>query len=121
MRCLAQSAAEEGGSSKWLREENDSDWAGRYGKDNYKEDFSGFQNHSVVRSGNHGRMFRERDKGIATLQGGKQLGGMSILQGGSSNSISLIGPREEELDGLEIEERKRKRTRPVLTDNKDTE
>lgn len=111
------------GSSKWLREENDVEWASRYGKNNRMPDFSGTQNRGVVQVGDQSRIFREREVGNMTIQEGlRKSNDKAILMEGNSNTTSFLnGPRTEELDGLDIEERKRKRLGPVITDHMETE
>lgn len=99
------------GKSKWLREEDDREWEARVGRDNCKEKFK----EAVL-----------QDKGIAEITDRKSRDMLNTLSGKQSinsypqfqnnwvglaqDRVGIIGLDQEELDGLNIEERKRRRS-----------
>lgn len=107
--------------SKWLRNERDEVWGGNFGNDNHGQDFSGFQ--TEAGSGRVGMRRNSRDGvhdgAIISVTGvGKDMvkDSATILK-----NKDAIGPSEDELVGLNIEERKRRRSGPSISDNMDIE
>ncbi|KAL8156424.1 hypothetical protein AgCh_001495 [Apium graveolens] len=93
--------------SKWLRDEKDGDWGEKFGKDNYYNQSADWQ------EGMKGKesYFRSRSRGIV-ISNVTNLGAQS---GGENSNVSAgyfktNGPTEDELVGLNIEERKRRRS-----------
>lgn len=107
------------GQSKWLRSEDEVDWGERYGKDNNNQHYSGKQVQQIITTGNQERNKSEGKsdptcfKEKLTLNTGNQR-----KEGKNSNIHFLSGPGDEEYDGLELEERKRKRYGPINTGGK---
>lgn len=94
------------GRSKWLREENSEEWGGNLGMDKDH----GFQNLNVARSaGNE----REKGKGVITNTSNQGFANNEISMAtegaGKNNSNCMDGPGLDEMDGLDLEERKRKK------------
>lgn len=94
--------------SKWLREEGDVNWGKKIGKDNNQ----GFQNHMSAKNAgfqqevDNAAVMRERNKGIIIQE-------VNFADGSEGIPFSTnSGPMDKELDGLDIEERKRKRVGP---------
>lgn len=107
------------GKSKWLREEGDDCWGDRYGKDNNQQHVSGNQ---VVTAVNveRDRWGSETDR--AVIKGNFKLPtGALNKTGGNSNFGFINGPSDNELDGLDIEERKRKRYELAHIERMDTD
>lgn len=102
------------GKSKWLREDGDDDWGNRKGKDNYYQQFSGEQSTNIVKVGDHGRDSSMAGKDVANFTGfSNQLAGNLISKEKAATfNNSLTGPDEEELIGLQVEDRKRRRNGP---------
>lgn len=94
--------------SKWLREEGDGDWNLRYGKDNSQQQNGEGSIPNFTHAGN--QMWNKQDC-MADLSGA--IGGSNLnskIVGGNNYGLDLNGPEEEELDGLNLEERKRRRS-----------
>lgn len=91
--------------SRWLRDERDVDWGTNSGSANYSQSFS--ENVTAYRMWevNLGRNFR----GKAHVLDNSQLIDSSKKLAANFNSSSSIGPDKEELLGLNLEERKRRR------------
>lgn len=98
--------------SKWLREEGDEDWGGKYGKNNSFQDIPKNQLRNsgklVISKQNvrvynlEGAVYKDRTKPADIIQ----------KAGDFSNVINIVGPTSDELTGLDLEERKRKRVGP---------
>ncbi|KAL8149468.1 hypothetical protein AgCh_006469 [Apium graveolens] len=101
--------------SKWLRDENDAEWEAKIGRNANEPDYTG---------GNFG----DKGKRVAVMQdsrlvvGNKNYSadymgerGGTILKKSGQLSIRLNGPEEEEIEGLELDSRKRSRSGPGIT------
>ncbi|XP_074366501.1 uncharacterized protein LOC141707310 [Apium graveolens] len=93
--------------SKWLRDEKDGDWGEKFGKDNYYNQSADWQ------EGMKGKesYFRSWSRGIVisnVTNLGAQSGGENLNV--SAGYFKTNGPTEDELVGLKIEERKRRRS-----------
>lgn len=102
--------------SKWLRDERDVDWGNNFGEDNYYQKSSGFQTAGVTKESYQNRIFRDNRQPLATISGvnkGCDNSNLNILRQSANFSI---GPTEDELDGLNIEDRKRRRSGPQQED-----
>lgn len=117
MRALPKRGGGQGGS-KWLREEDDVGWTERIGRENNCPIFQG------GKSGDHDRdTDLRRDHRNSGGENSKTLslrlsqGGRSDLSGPSSIAQLLI----KENDGLDLDERKRKRIGPISHITMDTD
>lgn len=96
--------------SKWLRGDGDDEWESRFGKSNNIPKSRGFGATAVNEENIHGgdkrdEIFRGKDRAIiidSLFQNSKV-----IPQG--ANSVNMIGPGTEELVGLAILDKKRRR------------
>lgn len=106
--------------SKWLRNERDEVWGGNFGNDNHGQDFSGIQTEGIVRAGVR-RNSRDgvHDGAIISVTGV----GKDMVKDSATflKNKDTIGPSEDELVELNIEERKRRRSGPSISDNMDIE
>lgn len=101
------------GRSKWLRDEGDAEWEFKLGNDNHKEQFSGNSSMSGEKEADQGCDIRRKDKaGAKTLGQPKFILEKINVEAANSNNRNYSGPEEDELDGLSLEERKRKRCGP---------
>lgn len=110
------------GSSKWLREEGNTEWVEKIERENrkarYTGDNYGNQNNEEVAR----RDFRDNvSKQLTTSGEKKDKYGMINIPLNLSNSNVGIGPGEEELTGLNIEGRKRSRTGHETQNSMDTD
>lgn len=99
--------------SKWLRDERDEDWGGNLGSDNYQQQFSEGQG-----SGKDREILQRRDYRNNMHVGAKFLGSNMLVENSKVEAANLksnnsIGPSEDELIGLTVEEKKRKRNGPI--------
>lgn len=96
--------------SRWLRDDRDEDWGGKYGRDGNQ----GFQNTDFTQGRDKSVVNQEKSNDRAIVTGDLNRGirfGKSLE--GNSFSKNNIGLGHEELTGLELEERiKRKRVGP---------
>lgn len=93
-----------------------------YGKNNRNEDFSEGQSQSIVRAENQERKNREEATDRAKLKG--QIISCTEVQNNGreiSNVMSTYGSDKEEFDGLNLEERNRRRYGPAQVDCMDTD
>lgn len=110
------------GSSKWLREEDDAGWEERIGRGNNYPTYPGGKSGDQDRGGKIGRNGRgnggenSNQPALTITQGG-------ILNEAGPHSFIQItnGLFEEEDNGLDLEERKRKRTGPLSKGPMDTD
>ncbi|KAL1834917.1 hypothetical protein ACET3Z_004568 [Daucus carota] len=110
------------GGSKWLREEDDVGWAERVGRGNNCPIFPGGKSGGQDRGGSLGRDSRstggESSKHplLRITQGG------NLNENGPNTFIQITnGLFEEEDDGMDLEERKRKRIGPITKGPMDTD
>lgn len=97
--------------SKWLRDERDVDWGKNFWDSNYYQQFLAKQREGTDKEINHKRNSRDNVHGGAIISGIKD-----IIENSNSRNINFItGPTEEELSGLNFEERKCRRS--GLTEN----
>ncbi|KAL8105033.1 hypothetical protein AgCh_028992 [Apium graveolens] len=114
---LASSTTKEGaaqGRSKWLREEGDENWGEKVGRGYDNE----FKNANFSQSGMRWDKARREIGNHAIIKGGLNLRGNAILAGEGISVLEKCSGSGE-LDGLDLDERKRKRT--GLTVTRDTE
>lgn len=104
--------------SKWLRDERDIDWGVNHGSSNYSQHFSGSVTKVVERKKISRSDFRANNKALGT--GSSSQLDISKIVEANNNFKSIIGPTEQELHGLNIEERKRRRG-PGVTEFMDIE
>lgn len=97
--------------SKWLREEGDGEWGNSYGKDNLKQQNPEQSIPSFMRAVSPTLKRRDCSADSANISGvtGGNISNSNVV-GGNANSLNNNGPEEEELDGLSLEERKRRRS-----------
>lgn len=108
--------------SKWLREEGDADWEERIGRDNSIPRFGG-------EVGNYGgkeiclrRDIRQPNFSISENPVFSNVGAQANnFVGLNFNLEKVIGPEADELSGLNVEERKRRRGGPDSFETMDTE
>lgn len=102
--------------SKWLREDGDTDWEQRQGRVNDSKKSGG---NSGVNPGNQltkGSISRFKMQSVTTeISPFNVENKCAELQDGSVNSNLDNGPEEDELDGLQIMERKRMGEAKVAT------
>lgn len=99
--------------SKWLREEDDDSWESRVGRENSKANFQDNPNSNSELASNEGRDNRELIIISAVNKNSSSRKAVSTnFAGGTSFSNPLYGPEDEEMSGLQAEERKRKRVGP---------
>lgn len=95
--------------SKWLRDERDVDWGGNHGNSNYSQNFTEVAPKEREIIGVSRSDLGKGSNSTAILSGFKsQIDGPQILEA-NHNFKSFIGPTEEELTGLNMDERKRRR------------
>ncbi|KAK1363723.1 hypothetical protein POM88_039284 [Heracleum sosnowskyi] len=99
------------GKSKWLREEGDQEWEARVGRDNCQERIKEFDLGDKGKTGGRGRNVRDLLHDFS----GKQHNGSSsnfqnINAGINLDKAGLSGLDHDEMDGLNFEERKRRRS-----------
>lgn len=99
--------------SKWLRDERDEDWGGNLGNDNYQQQFSEGQGSGKDREIMQRCDYKNNMHVGAKLSGSNLLIENSEVQAAKLNSNNFIGPPEDELIGLSVEEKKRKRSGPI--------
>lgn len=106
------------GKSKWLREEDDLEWEARVGKDNCQEKIKEFDLQDKGKLVMVGRNSRDMMSDL----GGKQISKVfsNSHDGPSQDKAGGIGLDQEELDGLNIEARKRSRNEIGYTVLKET-
>lgn len=106
------------GKSKWLREDGDDGWSERYGSGSSNQVFADSQVHGLRKAGIQGRNNRD---GVTENANLKEMNISKVdnvhKAGDISNEIIMGGPSGDEMDGLDLEERKRKRFGPIFTDN----
>lgn len=107
--------------SKWLRDERDEDWGKNLGDDNYYQQFSGGQMDGTVKENSQKRYHRANLHGGVTISGSKDMIENSNFPSSKQAVIQFNGPTDEELNGLNIEERKRRRSGPSDSVFMDTE
>lgn len=109
-----------GGKSKWLKEESDSGWENRFGKDEVKARSSGIQKPDIMQSSTHAVSGFGNVVGVATNQGLSVVVGnnLNLLEGKPGKTL-VDGPEDDELDGLPLEERKRQRSEAHVYSNMD--
>ncbi|KAL1803469.1 hypothetical protein ACET3Z_032116 [Daucus carota] len=95
--------------SRWLRDERDVDWGTNHENANCNQHFSGSASSVKMGIGNQGRDFRGKAHSGAIFSGNDQLIEKSNILAVNINSSSPNGPTDEELHGLNIDERKRRR------------
>lgn len=102
-----------GVKSKWLREEDDDSWELRIGRENRKAGFQENQNSNFETVGKERRDIRDEiaTKSVKTNLMVPHITNNEIV-GFKASQNPLYGPEEDELDGLQLEERKRKRIGP---------
>lgn len=107
--------------SKWLRDERDADWGRKLGKDNYPADFSGYQGDGKGKEIYQGH--NPCNDALVITQTAEKIGMTGILNFQAAKHImgSANGPLNEELTGLNIEERKRRRSGPEDNNYMDTD
>lgn len=93
--------------SKWLRDERDVDWGVNHGNINYSQDYQEAVPNDKEINGIFRIDLRMRANSKAIVTGTNfQMGGPKILEA-KCNFKSLNGPIEDELTGLNLDERKR--------------
>lgn len=92
--------------SRWLRDERDVEWGVNLGNANYNQHFSESVSADRMRGGNQGRDFR--GKAHIGTEKSQQIEFSNVLAANTKTN-SLIGPDMGELNGLNVEERKRRR------------
>lgn len=109
------------GKSKWLREDGDGDWSGKYGIDSKDQNMAGNQGYGLRKAGTQARSNREGDINNIKLKEVVIFKQGDVGKAGDGSNILLSnGPSDEELDGLDIEARKRKRLGHGFAENMDT-
>lgn len=108
-------------TSRWLRDDRDGEWGKNLGDDSYGQHFAGGQVGGTVKENSQRRYFRDNMQGGVQKSGTKDMIENSNFP--SSNQIIKfgIGPTEEELSGLNVNERKRTRSGPKDDEFMDTE
>lgn len=97
--------------SKWLREEGDGEWGQKYGMDNYQQQSREVPIPNIPQTGTQSGKQKDIVIGFANISGGSDKASKnSKNMGGNFKPITTVGPDEEELDGLNLEERKRRRS-----------
>ncbi|XP_074378321.1 uncharacterized protein LOC141719854 [Apium graveolens] len=92
--------------SRWLTDERDVEWGVNSGNANYNQHFSESVSADRMRGGNQGRDFR--GKAHIGAEKSQQIEFSNVLAA-NIKTDSLIGPDIGELNGLNVEERKRRR------------
>lgn len=92
--------------SRWLRDERDVEWVVNSGNANYNQHFSESVSADRMRGDNQGRDFRGKAH-IGTEK--SQQMELSNVLAANTKTNSFIGPDMGELNGLNVEERKRRR------------
>lgn len=93
-----------------------------YGSGNHSPHSSGAQSQTIVNVGNQERNFRTGSQGDARFKEGfKMTMGNSNIGAAKSGPIILNGPEKDEMDGLDIEERKIKRIGPPEFESMETD
>lgn len=107
------------GKSKWLREEGDDDWGGRYGKDSNIQIGTDNQEQNLRKEGIYQRNIRDKKSEGSKL---KEVVKTNLRNAGEFSNVERPdGLSDEELIGLDVEERKRKRLAIMHEDNMETE
>ncbi|KAI3665356.1 hypothetical protein L6452_43980 [Arctium lappa] len=110
------------GQSKWLREDGDREWESRFGRDYNQANFGTSQYPNKASESKKESDFT--NLGLATVNN------VTITEGKFKNQIGgksvpyltyPSGPDEEELDGLNVEERKKRRGGPEVPETMDTQ
>lgn len=96
-----------------LRDERDEDWGGNLGNDNYQQQFLEGQGSGKDREIMQQRDYRNNMHVGAKLSGSNLLIENSEVQAAKLKSNNFIGPPEDELVGLSVEEKKRKKNGPI--------
>lgn len=97
-----------------MRDDDDASWGNRYGKENMNQNFSEEKVGSSDINGGD-----KHESRMITLAGEKSTKNLNYMRGNprikiiESKFVSLNGPTEDEMNGLDLEERKRKRIGPV--------
>lgn len=108
--------------SKWLREEGDASWDSKFGKDNVYQQLLKKQSQSNEFEGNKERNIREKLQTGARFKENLNCTGVILnTEAVKSKFVNFSGPTDDELTGLDLEERKRKRTGPGIIEDMQTE
>ncbi|KAK1383611.1 hypothetical protein POM88_021346 [Heracleum sosnowskyi] len=99
--------------SRWLREERDEDWSKNFGRDSYSQDFSAEQEGGNFKGVNHGIALRSPINEQAINPGKNDMQLVSNNRVLIQDNPIFGGPTNEELVGLNLEERKRRRSSPT--------
>lgn len=118
LRAPARRAANQD-RSKFLRDERDVDWDVFQGKSNFKQHVSGEGGNQIVQSGMARRNFSNNSSNLATNQGFNSTASDDTVL--AANFKSATGPNAEELIGLNIEERNKRRRGPDTSMGMDVE
>lgn len=103
--------------SKWLRDEGDMEWEAKIGRANSIPENVGGSDTVPTGEIIKGRNNRNFDNKIISTAGVGVSKFQNLESAGKTKQLGFgIGPEEEELSGLILEERKRKRIGPVILD-----